>query len=70
MWIAIIIIAVIIGGIVGLLHSNEDEKGPGCLGGALFGGIAAMGCLGRIFFTAVSILLVLWLFRVLFGSCS
>lgn len=65
MWIWVIIIAVIAGGIISAC-SSDGEKGD-ALGGAMAGGCMAMGCLARIAFTAAIIIGVLWLAKILFG---
>ena len=64
MWLWIIIIAAIIGGIIGFFggDGNSDDALEGCLGGGCMTGY----CLGRIFITGLSILFCLWLFKVLF----
>lgn len=61
MWIWVIIIACVIGAIIGF--ASSDDKGEGALQGALGGGCLAMGCLARIFFCSYSIaydLLAFW----------
>ena len=63
MWFWIIVIAVVIGAIIGSL----DSEG-GAAEGAMAGGCLAAGCIGRIAMAALGILLVLWLFSVLFGN--
>ena len=65
MWIWIIIIAVVIGGIIGFINSDGDSSEAA--GGAMAGGCMAAGCIGRIAIAAIGILIVLWLFGVLFG---
>lgn len=64
MWIWIIIIAVVIGAVVGYFNSGKSEDAAG---GAMAGGCLAAGCLARIALAALGIILVLWLFNVLFG---
>lgn len=64
MWIWIIIIAVAISGLFGYLNS---ENGEDAAGGAMAGGCMAIGCLGRLAFAALSIIIVLWLFKAIFG---
>ncbi len=63
MWIWIIIIAVVIGALVGFF--NRGNIGD-ALGGAMAGGCLATGCLIRIAIAAIGILFILWLFKVLF----
>lgn len=67
MWFWIIVIACIIGAIIGFFGSDGDNAGEGAAGGCLTGGCMAASCLGRLALTALSILLVLWLFGVIFG---
>ena len=64
MWIWIIIIAVIIGAIIGFAQSGEKED---AVGGAMAGGCWAASCLGRIAIAALVIIGILWLASVLFG---
>jgi hypothetical protein len=66
MWIWIIIVACVIGAIVGILGSNGDDKATDAASGAMAGGCLAAGCLARIAIAAIIILGVLWLFGVLF----
>lgn len=65
MWIWIIVIAVIIGALVGFF--NGDGNSDDALGGALAGGCMAGSCLVRIAIAAIGIIIVLWLFGFLFG---
>lgn len=67
MWIWIIIIAVIIGAIFGASSSEDGEKGAGAASGAFAGGMMAIGCLVRLALAAISILIILWLFSLLFS---
>lgn len=64
MWIWIIIIAIIIGAVVGYLNSGKSEEAAE---GAIAGGCLAAGCIMRIAITALGILVILWLFGLLFG---
>lgn len=67
MWIWIIIIAIIIGAILGALNSDDGEKGAGAFSGAIAG---EMGCgyiLFHIFLWGAGILIILWLLSNLFG---
>ena len=64
MWIWIIIIAVIIGAAIGYFNSGKSED---AVGGAMAGGCLAAGCLGRLAVAAISIIIILWLFGLLFG---
>lgn len=65
MWIWIIIIACIIGALIGA--ANGENKSEDAVTGAMAGGCIAAGCLWRIALTAIGILLVLWIFCALFG---
>lgn len=67
MWIWIIIIAVIIGAIFGASSSEDGEKGAGAASGAFAGGMMAIGCLARLALAAISILIIMWLFSLLFS---
>ncbi len=67
MWFWIIIIAVLIGGVLGFLFSDRGEKGEGALGGAMAGGCMAAGCVWRILLVGRGIIIVLKLFSFLFG---
>lgn len=64
MWIWIIIIAVIIGAIIGFAQNGEKED---AMGGAMAGGCLAASCLGRLAIAAISIIVILWLFGLIFG---
>ena len=64
MWFWIIVIAVVIGAIIGFA---QDGKGEDATTGALAGGCMAAGCLVRLAIAALGILVVLRLFGVLFG---
>lgn len=66
MWVWIII-AIAVGAILGSAFSDKGGKGEGAVTGAIGGGIMAMGCLAKIAVAAISIVLILWLFDVLFG---
>lgn len=65
MWIWILIIAVIIGGIWGWL--NGDGSGDDSLSGAMAGGCLAGNCLFRLLLAGLTILFILWLFNLMFG---
>lgn len=65
MWIWILIIAVIIGGIWGWL--NGDGSGDDALSGAMAGGCLAGNCLFRLLLAGLTILFILWLFNLMFG---
>lgn len=63
MWIWIIIIAIIIGALIGYFNGGKEEA----VGGAMAGGCLAAGCLVKLAIAALAIIIVLWLFGVLFG---
>lgn len=65
MWFWIIVIAVVIGGIMGYVNSDGDSSEAA--GGAIAGGCMAAGCIGRIALAVLGIFIILWLFGVLFG---
>ena len=65
MWFWIIVIAVIIGGILGFISSDGDSGEAA--GGAMAGGCMAASCLVRLAITALGIIIVLWLFGVIFS---
>lgn len=64
MWIWVIVIAVAIGAFIGYAQEGKSED---AIGGAMAGGCMAAGCLIRLSLAALSILLILWLFSVMFG---
>ncbi len=67
MWIWIIVIAVVIGGLIGFFSSNDSsEAGGNAIGGAMAGGCMAVGCLWRILLIGLGVIFVLWLFGLLF----
>ena len=63
MWIWIIIIAIVIGAVIGFISSGKSED---ALQGAMTGGCLAASCLGRLAIVALGILFILWLFSVIF----
>lgn len=63
MWFWIIVIAIVIGGIIGFIQSG---KGEDAAQGALAGGCLAASCLGRLALAALGIILILWLASVIF----
>ena len=67
MWLTILIIAIIIGAVIGFLGSNDGERGSGALGGAIAGGIGCGHVLLQIFIFGIIILAFIWLFGALFG---
>lgn len=62
MWIWVIIIACIIGAIIGGMSSDNSAAE-----GALAGGCMAFGCLARLFMWGLCLFIVLWLFSLLFS---
>ncbi len=66
MWFTILIIAIIIGAIIGFISSEDDEKGSGCMAGAFTGGMGCGYLLLQIFLAGLFILGIIWLFGVLF----
>ncbi len=66
MWLTILIIAIIIGAVIGFFNSKDGERGAGALGGAIAGGMGCGQILLQIFLAGLGILFVIWLFRVLF----
>lgn len=67
MWFRIIIIAAIIGAIIGAANSDKGEVGSGAADGAIGGCLMAISCLGRIAIIGISIIVVLWLCGLIFG---
>lgn len=64
MWFWIIVIAVIIGAIIGTCCSGKDENGA--LNGAMAGGCLAVSYLGRLFVFGACPFILIWLFQVIF----
>lgn len=63
----IIIIAAVIGGLLGFFSGDKDDKGGSAVAGAVSG---AMGCGYLLFRLAIYggvILLAIWLFETIFG---
>ncbi len=67
MWLTILVIAVIIGAVIGFLGSEDGEKGAGAVGGAITGGMGCGYILLQIFLAGLGILFIIWLFGALFG---
>jgi len=63
-WLWIILGVAAIGGIIGYFASNKDEKGEGCLGGMIAGGVGAGYIILQIFLALLGLFL---LFKI--GSC-
>ena len=68
MWLTILIIAVVIGGIIGFLGSKDGERSAGAVGGAVSSGLGCGYILLQIFLAGLGILFVIWLFGLLFGN--
>lgn len=66
MWFWIIVIACVIGAIIGMVNSDSDAA-EGAASGAFAGGCLAVGCLARLAIAALAIFLVIWLFGLIFG---
>ena len=66
-WLWIIIIVMVIGGIIGAIGSGDDDKGSGCLGGALTAGVGCGYVLVQIFIAGLVIVGIIWLWSALFG---
>lgn len=67
MWLVVIIVVAIIGGIIGFFSSKDGERGEGAAAGA---GAAAFGCgylIFRLFLAAIGLALFLGLIGWLFG---
>ena len=67
MWFTILIIAIIVGGVIGFLSSDSDNRGEGAISGAFTGGIGCAYVLFQIFCFGIGIAIIIWLFRALFG---
>lgn len=62
MWIWLIIVAAVIGGIIGMASSKDDDRGAGCLGGAFTGAAGCGYILFQIFLVGLAVSLFVWLF--------
>jgi hypothetical protein len=65
MWLYVIVIAVIIGAVIG--YFGGDGNTDDAFEGAMAGGCMAGSCLLRIAIAALGIIFIIWLFGVLFG---
>lgn len=64
MWIVLIIIAIVIGAIIG--YANKGDSGE-AVSGAIAGGMGCGYVLLNIFLFGIGIAFMLWLFSALFG---
>lgn len=62
MWITILIIAVVIGGVLGFLGSDDGDGLGGFISGAVSGGMGCGYILLRLFFIWLIIMGAIWLF--------
>lgn len=67
MWLTILIIAIIIGAIIGFFSSKDGERGTGAVSGAVASGMGCGYILFQIFLAGLGILFIIWLFGALFG---
>lgn len=67
MWFTILIIAIIIGAVIGFLGSNDGERGSGAVDGAIASGMGCGYLLLQIFLAGLVIFAIIWLFGALFG---
>ena len=67
MWLTILIIAIVIGAIIGFLTSKDGERGIGALSGAFTSGMGCGYVLLQILIGGAIIIGILWLFGNLFG---
>ena len=67
MWLWAIIIAAIIGCLIGYFSSKDGERGGSAVSGAVTGGMGCAYLLFQLFCWGVGIMLMLWLFSAMFG---
>jgi len=67
MWLTILIIAIVIGAVIGAMSSSDGERGAGAAVGALYSGAGCLYILAQVAIGALGIYFVIWLFGVLFG---
>lgn len=67
MWLTILVIAIIIGAVIGFFNSKDGERGVGALGGAMASGMGCGYILLQIFLAGLAIIFFIWLFGALFG---
>ena len=67
MWIWVIIIAIIVGAILGALNSESGERGAGAFSGAVMGGMGCGYILFQILIWGIGLFFMSWLFKNLFG---
>lgn len=63
MWLVVLIIAIVVGAIIGALSSNDKEKGEGATVGAI---TAGMGC-GYVMIQILVFVFILFIIFKLFG---
>lgn len=66
MWLTILIIAIVVGGMLGFAFSDEGDRSSGAINGALAGGMGCGYILLRIFIAGIAIFLLIKLFKALF----
>ena len=67
MLLTILIIAIVVGAIIGFLNSDDGERCSGALGGAFAGGMGCGYILFQILLAGLVLFFIVWLFGVLFG---
>ena len=66
MWLVLLIVAIVVCAIIGFCTGNDGERGESALMGAFAGGVGCIQILLYIFFTGISIAVIIWLFSALF----
>ena len=64
MWIRIIIIVTVIGGVIGCFSSQNGERGQGFLNGLLAGGMSCGNIILPIFLAVAGLAVVIWPFSL------
>lgn len=67
MWIWFLVIAIVIGAIIGLVSSKDGEKGEGALQGGCFAGAGCITIMMYVMIFGLSLAFLAWLFDLLFG---
>ncbi len=67
MWIWVVVTVAVIGGILGFVFSDKNDKGEGAAQGATAGGCMALSCIMQIALTLFSVWLLFKLGQWLFG---